>query len=150
MPVDKDSSKAVPAQSSPVTFEPAAALRACRSAFIGMGLLSGLANVLMLTGAFFMLEVYDRVLPSRSMPTLVGLAVLAAILYGFLGIIDMVRGRLIARVGQSVTEVLAGQIYEFIVRLPAKLGGLNDGLQPMRDLDQVRGFFSGTGPLALF
>src|SRR4051794_15987962 len=137
-------------QPSGTRYEPAAALGACRSALIGMALLSGLANVLMLTGAFFMLEVYDRVLPSRSMPTLVGLAILAAILYGFLGIIDMVRGRLIARVGQSITEVLAGQIYEFIVRLPAKLGGLNDGLQPMRDLDQVRAFFSGTGPLALF
>jgi ATP-binding cassette subfamily C protein len=53
------------------------ALRACRGAFLGIGLITGMINVLYLTGSFFMLEVYDRVIPSRSMPTLVGLGVLA-------------------------------------------------------------------------
>src|SRR5262245_57717256 len=54
-----------------------AALSSCRGAFVATGLISGMSNVLMLTGSIFMLEVYDRVLPSRSMPTLIGLAVLA-------------------------------------------------------------------------
>ena len=54
------------------------ALHACRGAFIGVGLISVMINVLMLTGAFFMLEVYDRVLPSRSVPTLVALSILPA------------------------------------------------------------------------
>ena len=49
------------------------ALRACRSAFIGVGAMSCMINLLYLTGSIFMLEVYDRVLPSRSVPTLVGL-----------------------------------------------------------------------------
>ena len=53
------------------------ALARCRTAFIGVALMSGLVNVLYLTGSFFMLEVYDRVIPSRSVPTLVGLCVLA-------------------------------------------------------------------------
>jgi len=57
------------------------ALRACRSAFIGVGLMSCMINLLYLTGSIFMLEVYDRVLPSRSIPTLVGLVVLAGGLY---------------------------------------------------------------------
>ena len=48
------------------------ALATCRSAFIGTGVISGMSNILMLTGAIFMLEIYDRVLPSRSVPTLVG------------------------------------------------------------------------------
>ena len=61
--------------------ELSAALAACRGAFIGIGVMSGMINVLYLTGSFFMLEVYDRVLPSRSVPTLVGLVVLAAGLY---------------------------------------------------------------------
>ena len=43
-----------------------AALEACRSAFIGIGVMSGMINILYLTGSFFMLEVYDRVLPRRS------------------------------------------------------------------------------------
>ena len=50
------------------------ALRACRGAFIGVGLMSCIINLLYLTGSIFMLEVYDRVLPSRSVPTLVGLS----------------------------------------------------------------------------
>ena len=130
--------------------ELASALRACRSAFVGVALLSGVSNVLMLTGALFMLEVYDRVLPSRSMPTLVGLGVLAGILYGFLGLIDMIRGRLMTRVGNSLDKSLSGRIYDTIVRLPLKLGGLNDGMQPLRDIDSVRSFLSGLGPIALF
>ena len=44
-------------------------------AFVGVGLFSGLINVLMLTGPLFMLQIYDRVLPSHSVPTLVGLAI---------------------------------------------------------------------------
>ena len=63
----------------PARSELAEALAACRGAFYGTALISGMSNILMLTGAIFMLEVYDRVLPSRSMPTLVGLAVLAAV-----------------------------------------------------------------------
>jgi PrtD family type I secretion system ABC transporter len=126
------------------------ALRACRNAFVGLALLSGMTNVLMLTGAFFMLEVYDRVVPSRSMPTLLGLAILAGILYAFLGMIDMIRGRLLTRVGHSIDESIGARIYDTVVRLPLKLGGLNDGMQPLRDIDQVRSFLSSVGPLALF
>jgi ATP-binding cassette subfamily C protein len=67
-----------PARSASARSELAAALASCRGVFVAIGALSGLTNVLMLTGAIFMLEVYDRVLPSRSVPTLVGLAILAA------------------------------------------------------------------------
>src|SRR5688500_10129393 len=58
--------------------ELAAVIGTCRGAFIGVGALSCMSSILMLTGSLFMLEVYDRVLPSRSLQTLVGLAVLAA------------------------------------------------------------------------
>ena len=67
------------------------ALRACRSAFVGVGVMSCIINMLYLTGSIFMLEVYDRVLPSRSVPTLVGLIVLASGLYIGQGILDLIR-----------------------------------------------------------
>ena len=83
-----------PSQSSrPVEFS--SALRACRGAFVGIGLISAVLNVLLLTGAFFMLGVYDRVLPSRSLPTLVALALLAFGLYLFQAILDVLRGRVL-------------------------------------------------------
>jgi ATP-binding cassette subfamily C protein len=130
--------------------ELAAALAACRGAFVGIGLFSGISNVLMLTGSFFMLEVYDRVLPSRSVPTLVGLAVLAAVLFSFQGILELIRGRLLVRVGSSLDEALSERVYDTIVRLPLKVGNRNDGLQSLRDLDNVRSFLSSLGPTAMF
>src|SRR5690349_17727949 len=62
-----------PAQQQPASSELAAALGACRRAFVATAVFSGMSNLLMLTGALFMLEVYDRILPSRSVPTLVAL-----------------------------------------------------------------------------
>jgi ATP-binding cassette, subfamily C, bacterial PrsD len=58
-----------------------------------------MSNVLMLTGSMFMLEIYDRVLPSRSVPTLIGIAILAGGLYVAQGLIDLIRGRLLVRIG---------------------------------------------------
>src|ERR687886_1883128 len=88
-----------------------AALNACRSAFLGVALMSGMLNMLYLTGSFFMLEVYDRVIPSRSIPTLIGLAAIAAMLYAFQGVIDLLRGRILLRIGASLDEGLWYRIY---------------------------------------
>ncbi len=126
------------------------ALRACRSAFVGVGLLSSMINLLYLTGSLFMLEVYDRVLPSRSVPTLVGLVVLAGGLYVAQGILDLIRGRILVRIGTSLDEALSGRVFETVVRLPLMSGGQGEGLQPLRDLDNVRSFLSSMGPGALF
>src|SRR5437899_8164019 len=130
--------------------ELADALAACRGAFISIGLMAGMSNILMLTGAFFMLEIYDRVLPSRSIPTLVGLVILAGGLYTAQGLLDLIRGRILVRIGGRLDEALSGRVYETIVRLPLKVGNRNDGLQPLRDLDSIRSFLSGAGPNALF
>ncbi len=126
------------------------ALRACRGAFVGVGLMSCVINLLYLTGSIFMLEVYDRVLPSRSVPTLVGLIVLAAGLYMAQGVLDLIRGRILGRVGTSLDEALNARVFDTIVRLPLMSGGRNEGLQPLRDLDNVRGFLGGMGPSAFF
>jgi len=130
--------------------ELAAALASCRGAFIGIGLVSGLSNVLMLTGAMFMLEIYDRVLPSRSVPTLIGIAILAGGLYVAQGLIDLIRGRLLVRIGSALDEAVSGRVFDTILRLPMKVARVSDGLQPLRDLDSVRSFLSGLGPIALF
>ncbi|KQT88714.1 type I secretion system permease/ATPase [Methylobacterium sp. Leaf466] len=126
------------------------ALARCRAAFIGVGVMSGLINVLYLTGSFFMLEVYDRVIPSRSVPTLVGLVVLALVLYAFQGVLEMLRSRILARVGAALDEALSARVFDIVVRAPLKGAAPGDGLLPLRDLDQLRAFLSGTGPSALF
>src|SRR5271155_1044480 len=116
------------------------ALRACRGAFIGVGARSCMINLLYLTGSLFMLEVFDRVLPSRSVPTLVGLAILAGGLYVAQGVLDLIRGRILVRVGTALDESLNARVFDTVVRLPLMVGGRNDGLQPLRDLDNVRAF----------
>lgn len=126
------------------------ALRACRAAFIGVGLMSCVINVLYLTGSIFMLEVYDRVLPSRSVPTLIGLVVLAAGLYIAQGVLDLLRGRVLGRIGTSLDEAINARVFETIVRLPLVLGNRTEGLQPLRDLDNVRSFLGSQGPGAFF
>ena len=139
-----------PAQQQPASSELAAALGACRRAFVATAVFSGMSNLLMLTGALFMLEVYDRILPSRSVPTLVALLFLVAGLYAAQGMIDTIRSRILVRVGHSLDESMSARVYDAIVRLPLKIGGKGDGTQPIRDLDSVRGFLSGSGPVAFF
>jgi ABC-type multidrug transport system fused ATPase/permease subunit len=139
-----------PLRQPPASAELAAALGACRRAFVAIALFSGMSNILMLTGSLFMLEVYDRVIPSRSIPTLVALLVLAGGLYAAQGIIDAIRSRILVRIGNSLDETLSLRVYDAIVRLPLTLGVRSEGAQPIRDLDTVRGFLSGTGPIALF
>ncbi len=125
-------------------------LRSCRRIFWALAAFSGMSNLLMLTGSFFMLQVYDRVLPGRSIPTLVALMVLATVLYLFQGGLDFVRSRISARVGRYFDERLGIRIFDALVRLPLKTRADGDGLQPVRDLDQVRSFLSSGGPTALF
>jgi ATP-binding cassette subfamily C protein len=139
-----------PLRPQPASSELANALGACRRAFIAIALFSGMSNLLMLSGALFMLEVYDRVLPSRSVPTLVALLLLVTGLYAAQGVIDMIRSRILVRVGRSLDEAMSMRVYETVVRLPLKIGSKGDGTQPVRDLDSVRTFLSGIGPVAFF
>ena len=130
--------------------ELAAALAACRAAFVGIFLFSGMIGILALTSTFFVLEIYDRVVPSRSFATLIGLSVLAAVLFMFLGVLDFIRGRVFVRIAAYLDETLGHRIYDATVRLPLIAPRAGDGLQSLRDLDQVRSFLAGGGPAALF
>jgi PrtD family type I secretion system ABC transporter len=132
------------------SFDLAQALRRCRLAFVGVGLFSGMINILMLTAPLFMLQIYDRVLPSHSIPTLVGLAILAVGLFAIQGALDAVRGRVLLRIGTSINEDLSRRVFNAIIRPPLKMRCGGEGLQPMRDLDQIRSFLSSPGPSALF
>ena len=87
------------------------ALSACWHAFIAVGLMSGLINMLYLTGSFYMLEVYDRVLPSRSVPTLVALSVLALTLFAFQGALDVISSRIMIRVADTLDVRMSTSFY---------------------------------------
>ncbi|MBF0613444.1 MAG: type I secretion system permease/ATPase [Magnetococcales bacterium] len=109
---------------------------------------SGGINVLTLTGALFMLEVYDRVLPSRSIPTLTGLFLLVLLLMAAHALLESVRGRMLNRMGAVLDEELNRLAFEATARIPLLIGASKGGSQPLRDLDSVRGFMAGAGPAA--
>ncbi|NOV19421.1 type I secretion system permease/ATPase [Ensifer adhaerens] len=122
----------------------------CASAFVGIGLMSAVVNVLYLTGSLFMMEVYDRVLPSRSLPTLVALLAIVVVLYAFQGLFDALRGRLLVRIADRLDQALSPRIYDAIVGLQLQVPISSRYAQPLRDLDTIRAFLSGSGPTALF
>ncbi len=107
-------------------------------------------NILALTGSFFMLQVYDRVIPGRSLPTLVGLGIITLTLFAFLGLLELLRSLVLARLGQSVDERFGPIVFRSFATAPSRRSVEENGLQPMRDIDTVRGFLSGPGPTALF
>ncbi|KQV13195.1 type I secretion protein [Rhizobium sp. Root1203] len=127
-----------------------AVLSSLKKALLGIGVTSAIVNILALTGSFFMLQVYDRVIPGRSLPTLIGLGVVAATLYAFQGILELIRSMLLVRVGLSVDERFGEAVYDSLILFPSRMQLPGDGLQSVRDLDTVRGFLSGPGPTALF
>jgi len=124
------------------------ALASCSAAFLAVALFSALVNILMLTGSIYMLQVYDRVLPSRSVPTLVALSIVVAALYILLGMFDWLRQRILGRIGVSLERKLSGPVVGTM--LAAQLRGTPGGTQLPRDLDSVRSFLSGLGPTTLF
>lgn len=121
-----------------------------KSMAFSLFLMSCVINILVMTSPIFMLQVYDRVLASGSVPTLLGLSLLAIILYLFQFILDTTRSRLLLRVGELFDNVYSKKVYTAIVRRPLTSRMTGDGLQPLRDLDNVRGFFAGPGPAAIF
>ena len=127
-----------------------ASVSACRGALLGLFVFSGLINILYLTGSFYMLQVYDRVIPSRSVPTLIALSILAAVLFAGQAALDYFRSRVLLQAARSLDERLSPRIFRLIMMLPMTPRGATLGQQPLRDLDTVRGFLAGGGPLGLF
>ena len=75
---------------------------------------------------------------------------LVAVLYIAQGVLDLLRGRILGRIGTSLDEAINARVFETVVRLPLLVGSRNEGLQPLRDLDNVRSFLGSMGPGAFF
>ena len=126
------------------------ALHQFRNAFFGVGVFSALINLLALTGSLFMLQVYDRVLPSKSVPTLIGLALIVLGLYTFQAVLELIRSRVMVRVGSAFDASLTRRVYDSVLKFPLKAPRGPEGLQPIRDLDVIRTFLTSPGLIALF
>lgn len=123
-------------------------LKTLRSAFFSVGLFSGVLNLLALTGSIFMLQVYDRVLASRSVPTLVALSLLAIAMYGFLGLFEFLRMRVMSRAGFWLDAQLG--LPTFRHWLARGLGGAQEGTRPLTDVAVIRQFLTSPGLMGIY
>src|SRR5713226_9043125 len=137
-------STTTPASDDPVTLR----LRESARRMIGIAVFSGVINILMLSGSLYMLQVYDRVIPSRNIETLLGLSLMVLLAYVTQGYFDALRSRMLCRVATMFDAGLQESIHTALATLP--LRGVKPMLmqQPLRDLDQVRAFMSSMGPTA--
>lgn len=127
-----------------------ASLRSMRSALGGVGFVSAVSNILMLTGPLFMLQIYDRVLASGSVPTLVALSSLVIALYFCLGLFEIIRARILLRLGEKLDEDVGKDAFTAALDIPLKAPTKKSRVAPVRDLDTIRQFLGGQGPIAIF
>src|SRR5690606_37673602 len=111
---------------------------------------SGIINILALTGAFYMLQIYDRALTSGSVSTLVALSVLAIALYLFQGMFDILRSQILIRLGARLDQQLAPLAHTVSIEMPRYGYSTAEAMERGRDVDTLRGFLSSQGPIALF
>ena len=125
-----------------------AALADCRGTLWSVAVFSAAVNLLMLAGPLYMLQVYDRVLTSHSIATLVALSALLCGAFALQATLDVIRGRLTTRSAALLDEHLSQPVHAAVIRL-AVVNRSPGAADPVRDLDQVRAFLTGQGPIAM-
>lgn len=112
--------------------------------------LSGVINILALTGSFYMLQIYDRALTSHSIPTLVAISALAIGLYLFQGVFDILRSQILVRLGARLDAKLAPMAHHVVIEMARYGYSTSEALERGRDVDVVRGFLGSQAPVAFF
>ena len=126
------------------------AMKSGRGLFASVGLFSVFVNLLMLTGPLFMLQVYDRVLGSRSEATLTALFVLVGLLYALMAVLDYARGRVLARVGAEFQTLLDRRVFEAVLRRSVVPMERNKPATGLQDLESVQRLLSSPALFAVF
>ena len=120
-----------------------------RPLFVYAGLFSLVINLLLLVPPLYMLQVFDRVLASRSGETLFVLTVAAVAALGVMALLDVLRARLLAAAGAALDRGLGPRVLDGLLAQTARLSGASY-LNGLRDVNTLRGFLGGTGLLTLF
>nr|WP_299240487.1 type I secretion system permease/ATPase [uncultured Halomonas sp.] len=124
-------------------------LKACRGSFMTVGFFSMFINLLMLVPPLYMLQVYDRVITSRSEATLLMLTLVVVFLFAVMGGLELVRSRILIRVGNRLDTAISQRLYTAMFRRSVLAQGQQTA-QPLNDLTNVRQFLTGNGLFAFF
>jgi len=126
------------------------ALIACKGSFLTVGFFSLFINLLLLVPSFYMLQVYDRVLSSSSITTLVMLTLIMLLLMATYGALEWIRSRILVRVSTRLDLVLNERLYDASFKQALYTGGAQASAQPLNDLTGLRQFLTGQGLFAFF
>ena len=126
------------------------AYKACKQSFVAVGVFSGVANLLMLVPAFFMLNVYDKAVGNNSHDTLWVLTWIAAFLFVMLAAMEILRSRVLAAVASRLDRLLATDLYDASFRNSLEVGANRASTQSLVDLNNLRQFITGNGVFAIF
>ena len=132
------------------TAELRAARRESRGLYWAVAIFSFFVNALMLTGPLYMLNVYDRVLGSRSLETLIALSVLVTFLYGMMALLDYVRGRVMARVGARFQARLDARVFAAALTATTLGKAPKESATAMRDLESVQRLIVSPALMSVF
>jgi PrtD family type I secretion system ABC transporter len=127
-----------------------AARKQSRGLYWAVAIFSFFVNMLMLTGPLYMLNVYDRVLGSHSLETLVALSVLVAFLYCMMGILDFVRGRVMGRVGARFQATLDRRVFAASMRGTTTGRAGRQAASGLRDLESVQKLMTSPALMSVF
>ena len=127
----------------------AGAFTDCRKAVWSVVVFSGAMNLLMLVGPIYMLQIYDRVLTSRSVPTLAALSIFLVGAYACQTVLEVIRSRIIVRAAALLDLHLGASVHASVVQIATLSREPGQAQQPLRDLDQIRTFMTGSGPAAM-
>jgi ATP-binding cassette, subfamily C, type I secretion system permease/ATPase len=117
---------------------------------VAVGLFSAFVNILMLTGPLFMLQVYDRVLSSRSVETLSALFILVVLLYSFMGLLDYARGRVMARFGARFQSYLDETVFRLTIKDAIVESRRSQPSTGLRDIESIQALVSNPTAFAVF
>ncbi len=126
------------------------ALKSCRSYFSIAGFFSLFINVIMLVPALYMLQVYDRVVTSRSESTLLLLTLIVVVMLLTLGILEWVRSQILVKAGANLAVLLNERLFNATFRNSLNSSGIASSSQPISDLNNLRQFLTGNGLFAFF
>ncbi|HIP54283.1 MAG TPA: type I secretion system permease/ATPase [Sulfurimonas autotrophica] len=124
-------------------------LKETKKSFIYVGFFSFFINLLMLVPSLYMLQVYDRVMASRSIETLILLTIIVAFLFLTMGILEVIRSRILVRIGNKIDIALNGYLFDVIFN-QARLDPAHASSMPITDLIKIRQYMTGNGVFAFF
>jgi ATP-binding cassette subfamily C protein EexD len=127
-----------------------AALKACKSSFISVGVFSFFVNALMLVPTFYMIQISGRVVPSSSSSTLIMLTLILTVLMITLGALEWVRSRMMVRISNRLDVLLSRDVYRASFKRALTSGGMDATAQSLNDLTSLRQFMTGPGLFAFF